>query len=131
MDATLHAYMSYSDAPAALRWLAALGFEVVTRWDGPDGQVLHAEARLGSATVMVASDDADYEVPPLRGRSTGQGVYLRVDDVAALHRRAVEAGATSVLAPEATDRGGIRARVLDPGGREWSFGTSAPGVARS
>ena len=130
MDATLHAYLSYADAPAVLTWLTALGFEVVTRWDTPDGRVGHAEARLGAATVMVASDDADYEVPPLRGRSTGQGIYLRVDDVERFHATAVAAGATSVLAPESTAWGGTRARVLDPGGREWSFGTYAPGAAQ-
>jgi uncharacterized glyoxalase superfamily protein PhnB len=127
MDATLHAYLSYSDAPAALDWLTAIGFETVVRWDGPDGRVVHAEVRLGTATLMVASDDADYDVPPLRGRSTGQGVYLRVDDVETLYRRATGAGGAVVFAPETTEWGGVRARVLDPGGREWSFGTYAPG----
>jgi uncharacterized glyoxalase superfamily protein PhnB len=128
-DATLHAYLSYPDAPAAVDWLVALGFAVVTRQDDDRGGVQHAELRLGDAVVMVASDDAAYTVPPLVGASVGSGVYLCTRDVDGLHRRAVDAGGTSVIAPEDTAWGSRRARVLDVGGHEWSFGTYAPGTA--
>jgi uncharacterized glyoxalase superfamily protein PhnB len=123
----LHAYLSYRDAPAAIAWLEALGFAAVARQDGPGGSVAHAELRRGDATVMLASADADYEVPPLRGSSTGIGVYLVVDDVDALHAAAIAAGGRDVIAPEDTGWGSRRARVLDPEGYEWSFGTYAPG----
>ncbi|WP_343035272.1 VOC family protein [Cellulomonas septica] len=128
-SATLHAYLSYADASAAVDWLVALGFAVTARQDDEHGGVQHAEARLGDAVVMVASDDAAYAVPPLVGVSTGSGVYLCTPDVDDLHRRAVAAGGTSVIAPEDTAWGSRRARVLDVGGREWSFGTYAPGRA--
>lgn len=124
---TLHAYLSYPDAPAAIAWLVALGFAVTARQDDERGGVLHSELRLGDAVVMVASDDAAYTVPPLVGVSVGVGVYLCAPDVDDLHRRAVAAGGTSVIAPEDTAWGSRRARVLDVGGREWSFGTYAPG----
>lgn len=125
--ATLHAYLSYPDAPAAIDWLVALGFRVAARQDDDRGGVRHAELRFGDAVVMVASDDADYVVAPLRGASTGSGVYLCTPAVDELHRRAVAAGGVSVIAPEDTGWGARRARVLDVGGREWSFGTYAPG----
>jgi|EndMetStandDraft_7_1072992.scaffolds.fasta_scaffold136833_2 uncharacterized glyoxalase superfamily protein PhnB len=123
----LFAYLSYRDAPAGIEWLERIGFEVAARQDGDDGSVQHAELRLGDALVMVASDDAGYEVAPLVGRSTGAGLYLLVDDVPAIHRAALDAGATEVLAPETTEWKTERARVLDPEGREWSFGTYEPG----
>jgi len=50
-----------------------------------------------------------------------------VEDVAAIFRAAVDAGATGLLAPETTEWGTERARVLDPEGHEWSFGTYKPG----
>ena len=128
MPARLYAYLSYPDAPAALRWLDAVGFETVRRQDGADGSVQHAEVRLGDAVVMVATDDAPYAKPALVGRSTGQGLYLLVDDVDAVHARALAAGGTEVFAPEDTEWGTRRARVLDPGGTEWSFGTYEPGA---
>jgi uncharacterized glyoxalase superfamily protein PhnB len=76
----------------------------VTRQQGGDGSVLHAELRLGDAVVMLATADADYRMPMLVGHSTGSGLYLLVADVdvAAIYATAVEAGATSVLAPETT-----------------------------
>jgi uncharacterized glyoxalase superfamily protein PhnB len=91
--------------------------------------VLHSEVRLGDVVLMIASDDADYRRSPLVGRSTGDGLYLLVDEVDACHARAVAAGGRSVLAPEDTGWGSRRARVLDPEGGEWSFGSYEPGVA--
>ena len=37
--------------------------------------------------------------------------------------------AAPVFPPEDTEWGSRRARVLDPGGHEWSSGTYEPGVA--
>jgi uncharacterized glyoxalase superfamily protein PhnB len=124
----LFAYLSYRDAPAALDWLAALGFSEVRRQDGPNGQVIHAEVRWGDIVLTVASDDADYQVPPLIGQSSGRGLYLRIEDVDGAFERAVAAGAQPVITPETTIWHTRRARVLDPGGQEWSFGTYEPGV---
>ncbi|MDR7081052.1 putative glyoxalase superfamily protein PhnB [Arthrobacter ginsengisoli] len=106
-----------------------VGFDVVRRQDAPSGQVVHAEVRPGDAVLMVASNDAKYQRPPLVGRSTGQGLYLLVDDVDAFYRNAVAAGGTSVIAPESTEWGARRARVVDPQGQEWSAGTYEPGAA--
>lgn len=123
----LAAYLSYRDAKSALAWLEAVGFTPTTVQEGEGDAITHAELTLGDVVVMVASFDAEYQVPPLEGQSTGAGLYLVVDDVQAIYDRAVEAGATSVFAPEQTEWGTWRARVLDPEGREWSFGTYAPG----
>lgn len=76
---------------------------------------------------MLASDDEAYDVPILRGRSVGTGLYLQSDQVDELYRRAVGAGGRPVIEPEDTEWGTRRARVLDPGGREWSLGSYAPG----
>jgi uncharacterized glyoxalase superfamily protein PhnB len=76
---------------------------------------------------MVATADADDDTAALKGRSTGNGLYLRVDDVDALYERAVAAGAVSVFPAESTEWGTGRARLLDTEGHEWSFGSYEPG----
>jgi uncharacterized glyoxalase superfamily protein PhnB len=124
---SLFAYASYRDAPAAIDWLEAIGFRVVSRQPADDGSILHAELRLGDAVVMLATADADYSAPTLAGRSTGSGLYLLVEDVNAIYAAAIHAGATPVFEPETTGWGTERARVLDPAGHEWSFGTYEPG----
>jgi uncharacterized glyoxalase superfamily protein PhnB len=123
----LFAYLSYREAAAALNWLAALRFEIVTRQDRPANTVVRSALRLGSVVLMVASDDAGYDVPALKGRSTGHGLYLWVADVDDMYDRALAAGARAVFPPESTEWGTRRARVLDPEGHEWSFGSYEPG----
>ncbi len=125
----LFAYLSYADGPVGIGWLEAIGFHVTARQDGEHGDVLHAELRLGRVVVMVASFDQAYEVPALRGRSVGRGLYVLTESVDELYQRGVAAGGEPVIAPEDTEWGSRRARLLDPGGHEWSFGTYRPGVA--
>ncbi|WP_428340976.1 VOC family protein [Mycobacterium sp.] len=127
MVAKLFAYLSYLDAPRALKWLAAIGFVVVREQTGDDGTIVHSEVRNGDTVLMVASNDQPYQHAPLLGQSTGAGLYLLVEDVEAIYRQAVTAGATPVIEPERTDWGSSRARVLDIEGYEWSFGTYEPG----
>ena len=101
-SADLHAYLGYRDARAALDWLTAVGFEVVARQDGDAGSVQHAEIRLGDAVVMLATADDDYLTAPLRGRSTGSGLYLWMPDPMAVDdwfHRAISAGGRQVFPP--------------------------------
>ncbi|HEY0448513.1 MAG TPA: glyoxalase, partial [Actinophytocola sp.] len=62
---TLHSYFSYRDAPAALAWLErAFGFETTLRWDNEDGVLVHAELRLGDASIVLFADAGlDYDRP--------------------------------------------------------------------
>ena len=128
MASRLAPYLSYADAPAAIAWLEAIGFVVVVRQDAPDGRVTHSELRMDEAVVMLASDDSPYVVAPLVGTSTGAGLYIVTDDVDRRYADAIQAGGAAVFPPEDTEWGARRARVLDPGGREWSFGSYQPGV---
>ncbi|MFJ9539701.1 VOC family protein [Streptomyces sp. NPDC101225] len=132
VPARLHAYLSYASAPSALEWLKAVGFDVLVRQEGPDGRVAHAEVRMGEIALMLASADNEYTVAPLRGVSSGSGLYLWLAgaaDVDDWYRRAVDAGGREVIPPEDTPWGSRRARVLDPEGHEWSAGTYRPGQA--
>lgn len=132
--AHLYAYLGYRDVPAAIDWLAAVGFDVVARQEEPDGTVVHAEVRRGGVVVMLATDDRPYTPPALRDDSTGSGLYLLLGDAALVedwYRRAVVAGARGVIPPETTPWGAVRARVLDPEGHEWSAGTYKPGGGRA
>lgn len=131
---SLHAYFGYRDAPAALRWLErAFGFE--TLYEVPDGEggIMHSEVKFGAVAFMVFSDaGAGYDRPARKGDSVGQGMYVSVEQdatVDTIHASAAEAGATVIWAPEATEWGSYRCRVLDLEGYEWTFGTLHPGQA--
>ena len=96
---------------------------------GEGGGVAHAEVRYGDIVLMVAPADQDYDVPARKGVSVGGRLHLwlpTADEVDAWFSRAVAAGAAEVFAPEDTEWGTRRARVLDPEGHEWSVGTCRP-----
>jgi hypothetical protein len=94
----LFAYLSYRDAPAAIDWLEAIGFELVTRQPGDDGAVLHAELSRGDAVVMLASADADSTVHRASAARPVEGSNSR--STAALNRRSPTASST--IAPSSS-----------------------------
>lgn len=127
MATDLYGYTTYLDARGALAWFRALGFTVLREQDDETGELMHAEVRLGNAVIMIGTTTQRTVGTPTGGEPTGHGFYLCTDDVDGLFVRAVSAGSQILLEPEDTPWGGRRARVLDPGGVEWSFGTYRPG----
>ncbi len=129
--ATLHAYFSYRDAPAALRWLErAFGFETTLEFPDDRGGIMHAELRREDVTIVVFSDEMGYDRPARKGETVGHGAYIAVDSEAAVDAvfaTAVEAGATAIWEPASTEWGNYRCRVVDLEGYEWTFGTHRPG----
>ncbi|HEX2188001.1 MAG TPA: VOC family protein [Longimicrobiaceae bacterium] len=126
---TLHPFLRYRDARAAVRWLRdAFGFEEKAVFEGPDGDVVHAELRLGDGVMMLgpAKEDAlGMRTPREVGAVTG-GIYAFVEDVEAHHRRAVAAGAEVVNDLREMEYGSREYSCRDPEGNLWSFGTYRP-----
>jgi PhnB protein len=59
----------------------------------PDGAICDAEVRLGDSVIMV-SDAQDEEYKPMQS-----GIHLYVEGWDAIYKRAMEAGATSIIEP--------------------------------
>ena len=120
---TVTPYLIVPDADAMLSFMErALGAEVMGRHQGPDGRVMHAEARIGDSRVMLG--EATGEWPPTRSM-----LHLYVEDVDAWHRRAVEAGARSLREPEDMDYGDRSGGVEDPFGNQWWIATHVEDVS--
>ncbi|MFC8290604.1 VOC family protein [Streptomyces sp. NPDC057242] len=128
--AELHAYLSYRDTEAAPAWLSEVGFELVRRQDAEDGSHALGPVRgrgphggRRARRVQQAGParhqhgERPVPVPPLPSPAAVDRWYFH----------AVSAGGVPVIAPEATEWGTRRARVLDPEGHEWSVGTYRPG----
>ena len=65
-------------------------------------------------------------VDPRRAGGETTTIYAVVDDVAAHHDRAVQAGAEIVMPLETQDYGGSSFTLRDPEGHVWSFGDYDP-----
>jgi len=93
----------------------AFGAEEVMRMPGPGGALMHAEVKIGDSIVMMS--DAVREAP-MPG-----SVFLYVNDVDAVYKRALQAGATSQLEPTDMFWGDRFASVKDSFGNKWGMAT--------
>jgi PhnB protein len=94
------------------------------RMPGPDDRIAHAEIHIGDSVIMLADEvlDMGYRSPRSLG-GTAVSLLLYVDDVDAVFRRAVNAGAVT-LRPVANQYYGDRSGTLeDPFGHVWTIAT--------
>jgi PhnB protein len=96
--------------------------ELGERFTGPDGQLIHAEIRIGDSVVMISEEGEDGA--PARSPESLDGVVTSImatyfEDVDTVWARAIAAGA-EVIYPLTDqfygDRGG---RLRDPLGQQW------------
>jgi PhnB protein len=122
------------DAARALRFYAdAFGAEVLDEPHlMPNGNVVHAEIRIGDSVVFVTDegDDGEGVAPASVGGRLTTVLALSIPDVDRLWEQAVAAGCT-VIYPLADqfygDRGG---RLRDPFGHQWMLSTHIEDVSR-
>lgn len=77
-----------------------------------DGSVMHAEVKIGGESIMMG--EAKDEWPPMPG-----SVYIYVEDADATYKKALEAGATSIMEPADQFHGDRYGGVTDPAGNQW------------
>lgn len=95
---------------------AAFDAEETERLERPDGTVYHAEVRIGDSIVMMGTPSEDS--PQMPGT-----LYLYVDDTDEVYRRALAAGASSLLEPQDMFWGDRNAGVQDGFGNRWYLAT--------
>ena len=121
-DHSLAPYITVVDAGAALDFYArAFGaVETGPRLTMPDGSIVHAEIRIGGATVMLSEHNPDFGTcEPRSLGGTPVRLALEVEDADATVVAAERAGA-KVLIPVGDQFYGYRAgRVEDPFGHVW------------
>lgn len=95
----------------------AFAAQVVDRYEGPGGSVMHAELLIGDSVVMCGEPMAGWE-------PTAAAFTIYTDSakaVDATYKRALEAGATSVNEPKGQPWGYHDATVKDVGGNRWTI----------
>ncbi len=111
------------DAARAVEWYKqAFGAEECSRVPVPGGKLMSVELRFGDSTVMVADEFPEMGVcSPQTFGGTSTVLNLSTEDVDALWRRAVDAGA-EVLHPLQDQFWGDRhGQLTDPYGHRWGL----------
>src|ERR1700722_4343681 len=100
----------------------AFDAKVIERLTGPDGKVAHAEISIGDSRIMIGGARPGQPAVPCM-------LYLYVTDTDALYKSALEAGATSIMAPANQFYGDRNAGVKDAEGNQWYIATHVEDVA--
>jgi PhnB protein len=120
---TVTPYLVVEDAEACLSFLErAFDGEIVSRHDGPDGTVRHAEARIGDSMIMLGQGNEEW--PPTRSM-----IHLYVEDADRVYGQALEAGARSIRELETMFYGDRTGGVEDPQGTQWWISTRVEEVS--
>jgi PhnB protein len=109
---------------------SVLGANVRMRMDAPGGLVAHAEIELGGSVIMLGDEAVPGSDPsPKKLGGTPVSLFVYVEDVDAVFRRAVEAGAQAVSEPEFHFYGDRVATIDDPFGHRWNVATHVEDVS--
>ena len=82
-------------------------------------------------SVMMSDEYPEYGIHgPSDSVPTGSSIHLHVEDVDAMTKQAVEAGATLVMEPKDQFYGERSSKVQDPFGHEWLLGSHIEDVSR-
>jgi PhnB protein len=122
---TLTPYLTVDNAAEAIEYYEqAFGAKERVRMEAPDGSIGHAELQVGDSLVMLSDPfpQASTKSPKELG-GTSASVFMYVEDVDAVVKRAVDAGATVTM--EVADQfwGDRFGTVTDPFGYVWSIAT--------
>ena len=134
MSTTIHEifpYLRVRNANAAIEFYKkAFGAEEKFRLSEPSGRIGHAELKFGSFTVMLSDEYPEHGIQsPAAFGGTGSSVHLHVEDVDAMTKQAVDAGAKVIMEPKDMFYGERIAKLLDPFGHDWMLGTHIEDVS--
>ncbi len=124
-------HLSIEDCAAALEFYrSVLGAAVRMRMDAPGGLVAHAEIALGESVIMLGDATLpDSDPSPRKLGATPVSLFVYVEDVDDVFRRAIDAGADAVSEPELHFYGDRVATIDDPFGHRWNLATHVEDIA--
>jgi PhnB protein len=124
-------YLAVDDAEAAIEYYKkAFGAKERVRMPMPDGKIGHAELEIGQSIIMLSDPfpQASTRSPKELG-GTSSSIFLFAEDVDAVVKRAVDAGATVTMEVGDQFWGDRMGSITDPFGHSWSIATHVEDVS--
>lgn len=117
-------YLRVSDPEAAIEFYGDIfGAEEIFRLTSPEGEIAHAEIKVGPAILMLSGEypELDIRSPKFYGGS-GTAIHLHIDDVDSLAENIRATGSEILMEPKDQLHGERQCRFRDPFGHEWLLG---------
>ncbi len=114
---TVTPYLVVKGVPRLIEFLVrAFEAEEAERTTLPDGTIMNVSLRIGDSMIMMGEARGEFAPMPA-------SILLYVKDADALYRRALDAGAASMMEPADQFYGDRNAGVRDPAGNLWWIAT--------
>jgi PhnB protein len=122
---TLSLHLAVEKAADAIEFYSrAFGAKERVRMEAPGGLIGHAELEIGDSLIMLSDPFPQSTVrPPAEVGATTASVFMYVEDVDAVFKQAVDAGASVTMELEDMFWGDRFGTVTDPFGHVWSIAT--------
>jgi PhnB protein len=122
---TVTPYLAVDNAAEAIDFYRrAFGAKERVRMSGPGDTVMHAELEIGDSLVMLSDPFPQASTtPPKELGGTSASVFMYVEDIDAVYRQAIDAGASSLMEPDDMFWGDRFGSVQDPFGHSWTIAT--------
>ncbi len=118
-------YLVVNGADRAIEFYErAFGAKDLIRMPGPSGKIVHAEIQIGDLPIMLCD-----EFPEMGARSpqasgdTSVSIFLYVNDVDAIFKQAIAAGAKELMPVQDMFWGDRYGKLVDPFGHNWQIAT--------
>lgn len=122
---TITPHMVIRNASDAIEFYKkAFGAEEIMRMPGPDGKsIIHAEIKIGNSMIMIVDEMPGFEecLSPQKLGGTTVGLMIYCEDVDAMFKRAIDAGAKEMSKPMDMFWGDRHSKVSDPFGHVWEI----------
>jgi len=128
---SLTPYLVIKGAAEAIEFYKkAFGAVETVRMPGPGGRIMHAEVQIGNSMLMLSDENPErgYLSPATRGGNTSS-TMLYTDDVDAVFKKAVAAGARADQPPTDMFWGDRMGNITDPFGHSWAIATHKEDVS--
>lgn len=127
---SLTPYLVCKDAAKAIEFYSRVfGAEETVRMPGPNGRIMHAEVKIGDSMLMLSDENPDRGAVAPSGKGRSASLMLYTNDVDAVFKRAVDAGASSIEAPTDMFWGDRMGNLMDPFGHQWAIATHKEDVS--
>jgi PhnB protein len=128
---SLNPYLIVRDGAAAIDFYQnVFGAKLRMKLDAPGGRIGHAELEIGNGLFMLADEHPEMgALAPTTIGGTPVGLHVYLEDVDAVAKKAVAAGATLKRPVENQFYGDRLGSIIDPFGHLWHISTHVEDVS--
>ncbi len=119
---TVTPFLRVSNAKGLIKFLKKAFDGELTYIMEVEGQVMHATVKIGDSVIMITDVMDNQEIMPAQ-------LYLYLEDVDAVYKKTLKAGATSMREPLTEFYGDRSAGLKDEWGNQWWIATHVEDVS--